>query len=68
MIVVDVLMTSCHVSLNPNSGPRKAQATIEESANANASGWPPRRAAHAANRPKTPARLPAPAPLPAVAA
>ena len=32
MIVVAVLMTSCHVSEKPNAGPRNAQTPIEATA------------------------------------
>jgi hypothetical protein len=35
-----LLMTSCHVSLNPNIGPTTAQAIMIETAKANVAGWP----------------------------
>ena len=40
MIVVPVLMTSCHVSLKPNSGPVTAQITITATAVINVKGLP----------------------------
>src|SRR5436305_711709 len=40
MIVVEVLMTSCQVSLKPKSGPVAAHSRTEPSARANARGCP----------------------------
>jgi hypothetical protein len=37
-IVVAVLMTSCHVSLNPNTGPETIQRTMIAAAAAKATG------------------------------
>lgn len=48
MIVVPVLMTSCHVSLNPKIGPATAQPTTTASAAMNAHGEPTWRDALAA--------------------
>jgi hypothetical protein len=39
-MVVEVLMTSCHVSLKPNSGPVAAQITTSATAIRNVSGLP----------------------------
>src|SRR6476659_7827987 len=49
-IVVPVLITSCQVSLKPNSGPVTAQATMTAAATVNADGLPVARAVHLANR------------------
>ena len=40
MIVVVVLMTSCHVSENPKMGPEKAHSTIAKKASIKAQGEP----------------------------
>src|SRR5262245_14742873 len=49
-MVVPVLITSCHVSLNPNSGPVTAQTRIRATAMANVTGRPVTRAVHLAKR------------------
>src|SRR6266567_3820567 len=51
-IVVAVLMTSCHVSLNPKSGPVAHQTTIVASAIPKAAGLPVTRTLALANRSK----------------
>jgi hypothetical protein len=51
-MVVPVLITSCHVSLNPNSGPVTAQITMTEAAATNVAGRPVARAVHLVNRVK----------------
>jgi hypothetical protein len=43
-IVVAVLMTSCQVSLKPNTGPATIQSRMTSVARANAIGWPVQRA------------------------
>src|SRR5687767_4906775 len=50
MMVVPVLITSCHVSLNPKNGPVTAQTTIVASARINARGRPVARDAALAKR------------------
>ena len=40
MMVVPVLMTSCHVSLNPKSGPVAIQTTMTATARAKVRGRP----------------------------
>src|SRR5262245_60339147 len=50
MIVVPVLMTSCHVSLKPNNGPVKPQRTITATALTVAAGCPILCAVHLAKR------------------
>jgi hypothetical protein len=50
MIVVAVLMISCHVSLNPKSGPVTAHAAITETAIINVTGLPVILAVDFANR------------------
>jgi hypothetical protein len=42
MIVVPVLMTSCHVSLNPNKGPVTSQTRMTLTAKAKVRGLPVR--------------------------
>jgi hypothetical protein len=49
-IVVDVLITSCHVSLNRYTGPRTAHNTTRVTAIANAIGRPDIRAVQSATR------------------
>src|SRR5215813_9230649 len=49
-IVVPVLMTNCHVSLKPKTGPVPAQTTITVTATRNATGRPVTRAVHLAKR------------------
>ena len=49
-IVVPVLMTSCQVSLNPNSGPVAAQTTMTPTAMRKAAGRPVACAVHLASR------------------
>jgi hypothetical protein len=44
MMVVPVLITSCHVSLKPNSGPVNSQTTISPTAAANTKERPVARA------------------------
>src|SRR5918999_621016 len=51
-IVVPVLMTSCHVSLNPKSGPDASHAAMTAAASTNAVGWPLARAIQFAKREK----------------
>ena len=46
MIVVPVLITSCHVSLKPNMGPVTAQTTMIVTAVTKANGCPVAQAAH----------------------
>src|SRR5262249_36198951 len=50
IIVVPVLMTSCHVSLKPNTGPVHAHTTIPVTATPKAIGRPVTRAVHLAKR------------------
>src|SRR5499426_3729851 len=50
IIVVPVLMTSCHVSLKPKTGPVPAQTTITMTATRKATGRPVARAVHLAKR------------------
>ena len=45
MTVVAVLITNCHVSLKPNSGPLTAQTITSATAVANTLGRPQKRAA-----------------------
>ena len=52
MIVVEVLMTSCQVSENPNSGPETAQRITRPQQATNTSGRPVQRAVAVANRVK----------------
>ena len=52
MIVVPVLITNCHVSLNLNIGPVTPQTTMIKAAVMNAAGWPVARAVHLAKREK----------------
>jgi hypothetical protein len=52
-MVVPVLMTSCHVSEKPNSGPVAAQATTTSTQAAKVTGRPAARATQAAKSPKT---------------
>jgi hypothetical protein len=40
MMVVPVLITNCHVSLNPKTGPKNAQMTITATAPINVRGLP----------------------------
>jgi hypothetical protein len=49
-IVVPVLITNCHVSLNLNIGPVMPQAKITRTARRNAAGWPVARDVHLENR------------------
>src|SRR5262247_1478457 len=49
-IVVPVLMTNCHVSLKPKTGPVPAQTTITVTATRKATGRPVARAVHLAKR------------------
>ena len=49
-MVVQVLITSCHVSLNPNKGPEKAHTTRIATANTNVTGLPVTRDVHFAKR------------------
>src|SRR5438552_18185400 len=49
-IVVLVLITSCHVSLQWKIGPVIPHTTITEKATMNAAGWPVAHAVHLANR------------------
>lgn len=49
IIVVPVFITSCHVSLNPNSGPRNAQRIMIEAAMKKVAGFPVTVAAVRAN-------------------
>src|SRR5262245_17096809 len=51
MIVVPVLMTSCQVSLNPNTGPVTAHTRTMVTATPNATGRPVQRAPCLAKRP-----------------
>src|SRR5262252_4342206 len=51
-IVVPVLMTNCHVSLKPKTGPVPAQTTITMTATRKATGRPVARAVHLAKRVK----------------
>src|SRR5262249_4996594 len=50
MMVVPVLITSCQVSLKPNSGPVASQTRMIRTASANAIGRPAARAAHLDNK------------------
>jgi hypothetical protein len=45
MIVVPVLITSCHVSLNPNNGPVTTQTTMTATASVKTLGLPQKCAA-----------------------
>jgi hypothetical protein len=47
-IVVPVLITNCHVSLNLNIGPVTPQTMMIKPAMMNAAGWPVARAVHLA--------------------
>src|SRR5262245_64952485 len=49
-IVVPVLMTNCHVSLKPKTGPVPAQTMITVTATRKATGRPVARAVHLAKR------------------
>lgn len=49
MIVVPVLMTSCQVSENPNTGPLTAHTTINKQHNTKVAGLPVVRATEFAN-------------------
>ena len=51
-IVVPVLMTNCHVSLNLNIGPATPQTRMIKAAMMNAAGWPVARAVNLAKREK----------------
>src|ERR1044071_514758 len=51
-MVVPVLITSCHVSLKPKSGPVSAQTTMVADAIKKAAGRPVARAVHLAKRVK----------------
>ncbi len=53
-MVVDVLMTSCQVSLKPKSGPLIAHTTMTANAIRNAAGRPARCAMATAKRSKYP--------------
>src|SRR5688500_11715839 len=50
MIVVPVLITSCHVSLNAKRGPLTAHTAMTATASVNAAGRPEARAVAFANR------------------
>ena len=49
-MVVPVLITSCHVSPNPNSGPVMTHTKITNTAKPKADGLPAARAVHFAQR------------------
>jgi hypothetical protein len=55
-MVVQVLMTSCHVSLNPNSGPVIPHTRTTATARRKVAGLPVRRAVATARRPNQSAR------------
>jgi hypothetical protein len=55
-IVVPVLMTSCQLSLQPNTGPSSAQRTTVATALEKPSGWPAQPATCRASRLKPPVR------------
>lgn len=57
-IVVPVLMTSCHVSEKPNSGPEITHTKTTETAATNAYGLPVARDVQRANRVKSPECFP----------
>lgn len=57
MIVVPVLMTSCHVSEKPNSGPVMPQVIIMASATVKVAGVPVMRVTEPAKRSKRARRL-----------